>query len=220
MAVRWRTLTSHVFTGSPLVQLTPSKDVRVLYLDDIAADVDPITRELEHAGLAISTQRVASELEFRDALKSFAPDIVLGEHSLSDLSAFTAMKILASDRPTAPMIIVTRSVEVPTSVALMRAGVEDIVLKNDAFRLAPAIEAAIVVRRPLRSLSPRQLEVLRLVADGETSPEISKHLNISVKTVETHRTELMRRIGVHDVVALVRYAMRVGLWSPNTVMAN
>ncbi len=186
-------------------------DVRVLFLDDAATDVDQIRLELEREGLPVSVHRVASEADFRSALEAFALDVVLSEHSITGFDAIRAMPLLAAARPTAPMIVVTNAVGVPMSVALLRAGVEDIILKNNLSRLAPAIDAALTVRKPLRSLSPRQLEVLRLVAEGKTSPEIATHLNISVKTVETHRTELMRRIGVHDVVALVRYAMRVGL---------
>jgi DNA-binding NarL/FixJ family response regulator len=58
------------------------------------------------------------------------------------------------------------------------------------------------------------MEVLRLMAEGFTTPEIAKELNLSGKTVETHRGEIMKRVGIHDIVGLVRYAVRVGLVSP------
>jgi DNA-binding NarL/FixJ family response regulator len=67
------------------------------------------------------------------------------------------------------------------------------------------------VRRPLEKLTRRQIEVLRLVAKGHRTREIAKELKLSVKTVESHRGELMKRLGVRDVVSLVHYAMRVGL---------
>ena len=60
-------------------------------------------------------------------------------------------------------------------------------------------------------LTPRQSEVLRLVANGLTTKEIAKSLFISVKTVETHRGQIMQRLNVHDLVGLIRYALRVGL---------
>ena len=60
-------------------------------------------------------------------------------------------------------------------------------------------------------LSPRQTEIIQLVAEGKSMKEIALGLNISVKTVETHRAAAMNRIGVRDVAGLVRYAVKVGL---------
>jgi DNA-binding NarL/FixJ family response regulator len=62
-------------------------------------------------------------------------------------------------------------------------------------------------------LTPRQCEVLRLVANGLTTKEIAKSLFISVKTVETHRGQVMQRLNIHDLAGLIRYAIRVGLIS-------
>jgi DNA-binding NarL/FixJ family response regulator len=66
-------------------------------------------------------------------------------------------------------------------------------------------------RDQLATLSPRQREVLRLIAEGRTTKQIAQVLEISVKTVETHRAQLMERLGIHDVAGLVRYAIIVGL---------
>jgi DNA-binding NarL/FixJ family response regulator len=63
----------------------------------------------------------------------------------------------------------------------------------------------------LETLSPRQREVLRLIAEGRTTKQIAQMLEISVKTVETHRAQLMERLDIHDVAGLVRYAIIVGL---------
>jgi len=63
----------------------------------------------------------------------------------------------------------------------------------------------------LATLSPRQREVLRLIAEGKTTKQIAQVLEISVKTVETHRAQLMERLKIHDVAGLVRYAILVGL---------
>jgi len=68
----------------------------------------------------------------------------------------------------------------------------------------------------LDKLTPRQIEVLRMVAEGHRTREIALRLKLSVKTVESHRGEIMKRLEIHDVVGLVRYAMRVGLVSPAT----
>lgn len=63
-------------------------------------------------------------------------------------------------------------------------------------------------------VTPRQREVLELVAQGKKSKEIAGHLGISVKTVEMHRTQLMEALGVHNIAGLVRYAIRMGLIAP------
>jgi DNA-binding NarL/FixJ family response regulator len=64
---------------------------------------------------------------------------------------------------------------------------------------------------PFEILSPRQREILQLIAEGKSTKEIAAHLDISVKTGETHRTELMERLGIHGVAGLVRYAIRTGI---------
>jgi DNA-binding NarL/FixJ family response regulator len=62
-------------------------------------------------------------------------------------------------------------------------------------------------------LTPRQREVLQLVAEGHSTKEIARRLDLSVKTVDTHRTQLMKQLDIHEVAGLVRYAMRMGLIS-------
>ena len=67
---------------------------------------------------------------------------------------------------------------------------------------------------PFEVLSPRQREVLQLIAEGLSTKEIAGRLDVSIKAVETHRTEIMERLGIHGVAGLVRYAIRVGLVQP------
>lgn len=66
-------------------------------------------------------------------------------------------------------------------------------------------------------LTPRQTEVLKLLAQGQSSKEIARLLDLSIKTVDTHRSQLMKQLGVHEVTGLVRYAIRVGLISSDMV---
>ncbi len=66
----------------------------------------------------------------------------------------------------------------------------------------------------LDQLTPRQREILQLIAEGKNTKTMADLLDISVKTVETHRAGLMERLGVHDVPGLVRYAIRNGLIEP------
>lgn len=83
--------------------------------------------------------------------------------------------------------------------------------------LSPKLQSALEQRTPEKSgglgLTPRQTEILRLVASGSTTKEIARNLGISPKTVEFHRARLMERLGLHDVTALTRFAVQRGVVS-------
>jgi len=93
------------------------------------------------------------------------------------------------------------------------------VLRGETY-LSPAVSSGVLndyVQR-LRSdepaenpLTPRQREVLQLIAEGQSTKDIARRLDLSVKTVETHRSQLMKQLDIHEVAGLVRYAMRTGL---------
>jgi DNA-binding NarL/FixJ family response regulator len=187
------------------------KAIRVLMLEDPASDADLIRRELDRPGLITVTERVDSEESFASAVRDFAPDVVLSDYKLGQFNSRVAQKILRDLRPTAAFIIVTGTITGAQSVEAIRAGAEDLVLKANLSRLPASIDEALSVRRPLHKLTARQVEVLALVAEGHRTREIAKRLRLSVKTVESHRGEIMKRLSMHDVVSLVRYAMRVGL---------
>jgi DNA-binding NarL/FixJ family response regulator len=95
------------------------------------------------------------------------------------------------------------------------------VLRGETY-LSPAVSRGVVndyVQRlreddqPGEQLSPRQREVLQLIAEGLSTKDIARRLDLSVKTVETHRTSLMKQLDVHEVTGLVRYALKMGLVS-------
>ena len=184
--------------------------LRILHLEDSAADAELVRQELDRAGLKVITERVDSQAAFTRALQDFAPDVVLSDHPLGQFDAAAALQVVRAARPIVPLIVVG-AVDAQLAAASLRAGAEDVVLKSNLTRLRPAIEAALAVRQPLGKLSPRQLEVLRLVSEGQTTRDIARRLRISVKTVETHRAEVMKRLDIHAVAGLVRYAVRVGL---------
>jgi DNA-binding NarL/FixJ family response regulator len=187
-----------------------TNSLRVLMVDNSEADAELIKQELSRAGLAPITRRVASENEFAAALHEFSPDVVLSDHS-APLNVSGALQLLRRLRPITPLIVVSGSLNSEKAVAYVRAGVEDVILKQCISRLPESISHAVTIRRPLRRLTPRQLEVLRMVAEGQRTRDIASTLKLSVKTVESHRGEVMKRLGLHDVVSLVRYAARVGL---------
>jgi DNA-binding NarL/FixJ family response regulator len=90
---------------------------------------------------------------------------------------------------------------------LVRAGIRCLLKK------LPGVEVVSSAQRT-GGLSTRQLEVLKRIAESKTTKEIAEVLKISPKTVETHRAELMKRLGIHDVAGLVRYAIQQGLLPP------
>ena len=186
---------------------------RVLLVEDSEADAELIRAELTRGAPGITMKRVDTREAFTAALGEFDPDVVLCDHSLASFNAVAAIEVVRAVRPAVPVIVVTGSDDARLTIDYLRSGVEDVLLKSHLARLPAAINAALAIRERLGELTPRQLQVLKLVAEGHSTPEIARRLRLSTKTVETHRTELMKRLGIHDVVRLVRYAVRVGLVS-------
>jgi len=188
-----------------------TKSLRVLLLENSERDVELIKQELNRAGLAPVTRSVGSESDFASALSEFSPDVVLSDYSRAQFNVCAALQLLRTLRPVTPLIVVSDSMNGEHTVAVVRAGAEDVILKPNLSRLPNSISTAVSIRRPLHRLTPRQIEVLRMVAEGRRTRDIASELKLSVKTVESHRGEVMKRLGMHDVVSLVRYAARIGL---------
>jgi len=200
--------------AAPKAQTAPSapeKPLQILLLEDNAADAALISDQLQQSGMKVVLTQVDSPQTFTDALKSFAPDVVLSDHSLAESDSRGALEVLRDLRPTVPLIITTDALVGGQAGAAVRAGAEDVILKTSTRGLEESISNALAVRRPLHALTDRQMQVLKLVAEGGRTREIARRLGISVKTVESHRGEIMKRLRIHDVVNLVRYAIRVGL---------
>lgn len=187
------------------------KPLRVLLLEDNQADAALISHELERSGMRILLAQVDSAESFTAALESFAPDVVLSDHSLAQFDSGAALEVLREVRPTAPFIIVTGNLIGSQAGTAIRAGAEDVILKTNMRGLEASISAALSARRRLHALTDRQIQVLKLVAEGQRTREIAKRLGLSIKTIESHRSEIMKRLRIHDVVSLVRFAIRVGL---------
>jgi DNA-binding NarL/FixJ family response regulator len=190
-----------------------TKPLRVLLLEDSESDAKLIRQELQRLPLSASVALVDNENDFVQAIAGFDPQVVLSDHALSTFGSSAALALLRATRPSTPFIVVTGTVEHDRVVELVRAGADDVILKEKLHRLVPAIETALAARRPLGILTPRQTEILKLVAEGHRTRDIAARLNLSVKTVESHRSEIMKRLEIHDVVGLVRYAVRIGLVS-------
>ena len=190
---------------------TTKKPLRVLLLEDDEADAALISHELQRSGMRVLFVQVDSPESFTAALKSFAPDVVLSDHSLAQFDSRAALEVVREIRPTAPFIIVTGNLIGAQAGTAIRAGAEDVILKTHMRGLEASITNALAARRRLHALTERQIEVLKLVAEGHRTREIARRLGLSIKTIESHRSEIMKRMRIHDVVHLVHYAIRVGL---------
>jgi DNA-binding NarL/FixJ family response regulator len=198
----------------PALRASPGsaqEPLRLLFLEDNAADAELIIHELERAGMTIMAGRVNSAESFTAALHSFAPDLVVSDHSLAQFDSLAALELLRGVHPEVPFIIVSGALTGSQSVAAVRAGADDIILKAYLSRLPTAIKDALAMRGPIAKLTARQIEILTLVAAGHRTRDIARRLGISVKTVESHRGQVMKRLRIHNVVTLARYAIRMGL---------
>lgn len=211
----------------------PEKPLRVLLVDDHTLVRAGIRSLIEGR---VGVQIVAETDNGRDAaalVKRHAPDIVIMDISMRELNGIDATaQILAQAPRTRVLILSMHSAEEFVRRAL-RAGASGYLVKDSAPQeLTLAIEALArgeiylssrVSRHlvtafaadpgeraesSLDTLTPRQREVLQLIAEGKSTKEIASVLDLSVKTVETHRAALMARLGIFDVAGLVVYAAR------------
>ena len=121
--------------------------VRVLMVEDVADDAALIERELRRAGVTGAARRVDSERAYREALRSFAPDIILTDHSLPTFGAADALRIAMLEAPGTPIIVVTGSLGEETAAEYIKAGAADYVVKHHLERLGPAVLRALDLRR-------------------------------------------------------------------------
>jgi DNA-binding NarL/FixJ family response regulator len=175
------------------------------------------------------TERLAREL---------VPDVIIMDVAMPDLNGIEATRQIVAELPGVKIIALSMHDDRRFVLNMLKAGAAGYMLKDCAFKdLAKAIRvvmahktylsheiADIVVKDYLASsspmessvfqlLSPREREVLQLIAEGKTSGQIADNLHISVKTVESHRQQIMMKLKIKSVAELTKYAIREGLTS-------
>ncbi len=174
------------------------------------------------------------------AVQTDAPDLVLMDIAMPELNGLDATSRIVKESPATRVILLSMHANEEYLQQALQSGASGYLLKGAelaelelAIRtvsrgesyLTPAVaKYAIDAYReksdgstgPLARLSMRQREILQLIAEGHTTKDIAQRLNVSVKTVETHRAHLMERLEIHDVPGLVRFAVRVGLIQPDS----
>ncbi len=165
------------------------------------------------------------------------PDIVLMDITMPDMNGIEATKQIKRNLPTARILILTMHEHDEYVFQALRAGASGYMLKEAAdtdlisalhiiqsgqFYLSPAAQSVMVgdylqrvrtgeEKDSYSSLTEREREILKLVAEGYTNNQIAERLIISPKTVDTHRTHIMDKLNLHSRAELVKYAMRRGL---------
>jgi DNA-binding NarL/FixJ family response regulator len=215
------------------------KRTRILLADDHALVRQGIRSLLS----GIADFEVVGEADNgREALRlirALAPEVALMDISMPELNGLDATAHTLREQPNLKVIILSMHATESYVLEALRAGAAGYLLKeSDAAELERAIRAVSrgehyltpsishhVIDRFMRgergekiaeadALSPRQREVLQLIAEGRSTREIAERLHVSVKTVETHRAQLMQRLEIYDVAGLTRYALRKRLIDP------
>jgi DNA-binding NarL/FixJ family response regulator len=168
------------------------------------------------------------------------PRLVLMDIAMPGLNGLEATARIVKSHPRTAVIILSMHASEAYALQALRVGASGYLLKGAELAelqlavtavargetyLSPAMSRHLIAdyrRRavdeadPLERLTPRHREVLQLIAEGRTTKVIAAKLEVSVKTIETHRAQLMERLDIHDVPGLVRFAIRVGLITPES----
>ena len=210
--------------------------IRVLLADDHALVLAGIRALIEELG---GTQIVAEANNGRDALAlaiQHKPDLVIMDISMKELNGIEATEQIMAAVPTTRVLILSMHTTEDFVQRAIKAGASGYLVKDSApvdlkmaiaavlrdeiylsSRVSRHVVSGFLHGKPNRSQSPmdmltsRQREILQMIAEGKSTKQIAFQLNVSVKTVETHRAALMERLDIHDIAGLVLYAVRHGV---------
>ena len=210
---------------------------RVLLADDHALVRAGIRALMEKIPDVEVVGEAGTGREALELVRSTLPNIVLMDIAMTDLGGLEALPRITKDFPSVKVIILSAHANEEYVIRALREGASGYMLKDsattelelainsviqDKIYLSPSISRTVIddyLQRvsgtvsPLEQLTSRQREILQLIAEGKNTKEIAAALDISIKTVESHRLQLMDRLNIHDVPGLVRYAIRSGLVS-------
>lgn len=208
--------------------------VRVVLADDHLLVRQGLRALLERDGMVVVGEASDGDEAVR-LIPRVRPDVAVLDISMPVLNGLEAARELQKASRETKLVLLTRHDEDQYVTEALRAGVKAYVLKNQAatdlihaieevcrgeIYLSPGITRAVVdaylSKSEVRSdpLTARERQVLQLVGEGKSTKDIATLLGISVKTAESHRTRLMRKLDIHETASLVRYAIRRGLVQP------
>jgi len=210
--------------------------IKVLLADDHKIVRDGLRNLLEkHSDISVSGEAE----DGREALqlaRKLSPDVVVMDIAMPELNGIEATRQILSEYPGVKIVALSMHSDRRYVSEMLKAGASAYLLKDCAFEelitairtimkgkiyLSPGIAGVVIedyIRKGLKPdssvfsvLSDREREVLQLMAEGKTTKEVAAHLNVSVKTVETHRTNIMTKLDIHSIAELTKYAIREGL---------
>jgi DNA-binding NarL/FixJ family response regulator len=211
--------------------------IRVLLVDDHAILREGIHALLARETDILVVGEAEDGQEALDQVDELHPDVVIMDIVMPRMSGLEATRLLKERHPEVRTLILSMYDDQEYVVQIIQAGASGYVLKRvvteDLVRgirevhaggsfLYPAIAATLIgdylritgnerSDGPSESLSAREREVLRLIAEGHSNNQIAERLGLSRKTVDTHRANAMRKLDLHDVTEVVKYALRTGL---------
>jgi two-component system NarL family response regulator len=209
--------------------------LRVLLVDDHELMRQGLRSILERENDVNVVGEAASGRAALELARTLAPDVVVMDVAMQDQNGIEATRQIRAACPNVKVLALSSHSDARYVTAMLEAGACGYVLKANAYDdLRRALDAARLGRSylcadvtesvvgaslrgagaaPVVQLSGREREVLQLLAEGLSSPEISQRLFVATSTVETHRRNIMRRLGIHSVADLTKYAIREGLTS-------
>jgi DNA-binding NarL/FixJ family response regulator len=209
--------------------------VRIILADDHTLMRAGIRALLENIADVEVIAEASDGAQVLELLKNQPPDILLTDIAMPGMNGLETAARVTKEFPGVRVIILSMHANEEYVCRAMQAGAAGYLLKDAdpgelerALRavaagesyLTPAISKHVIsdyLRRvsgekiASEPLTPRQREILQLIAEGKSTKEMARILQISAKTVETHRAQLMERLEIHDIAGLVRYAIRNGL---------
>jgi DNA-binding NarL/FixJ family response regulator len=206
--------------------------IRVLIADDhalVRAGMCALLEKIDGVAVVGEAGKVSEAIELVGQLH---PDLLLLDLTMPETSGFEVLHYCTTNFPDIRVIVLTVHEAYEYARRALNEGAAGFILKSAAStELEQAIQTVMrgevyfrktligdrkdTKKELLDSLSPRQREVLRLIAKGKTTKKTAQILGISPKTVESHRSQLMDRLNIRDVAGLVRFAISVGLVDPN-----
>ena len=208
--------------------------IQLLLADDHQLVRQGFRTMLEHHGFRV----VGEAADGREAVRLAAtthPDVAVLDLAMPALNGLDAARAILRDGDRVRVILLTVHAEEPYVLEALRAGITGYVLKTQAASdlvraihevvggavyLSPGVSRAVVDAYRAKSdlprdpLTPREREVLQLVAEGKTTKEAAGVLGVSFKTAESHRMSVMEKLDIHETAGLVRYAIRRGIIQP------
>jgi len=208
--------------------------IQVLLADDHQIVRDGMKVFLEREGYKVNAEAENGQEAVRLALK-LKPEVVVLDITMPVLNGLDAAREILQQAPDTKAVLLSMHDESKYVLEGLRVGVKGFVTKTHAGEdllhairqalrgmtyvspeLSQAVFEAIQMKTDIGQdpLTPRERQILQLVAEGKTTKESARLLNISAKTAETHRARIMEKLNIHETAGLVRYAIRRGLIRP------